>query len=107
MPDLISATGRGGPLQPATPLALEAEYFPMGYRLRIATNSRQVHSIASRIWSRYARLSAALPVRLNITVTPADGALPPPAPTFRNREHRFSIVADSGNFANADLRAGI
>lgn len=106
MPDLLSAARRHRPLQSATPLTLEAEYFPMGYRLRVATNSRQVHLIASRIWSRYPRLSAEPPVCLNIIVTPADGALPPPAPTFRNREHRFSIVADSDNFATADLRSG-
>ncbi len=106
MPDSMSAIWRDGPLQSATSLTLEAEYFPMGYRLRVATNSRQVHAIASRIWSRYSCLSAEPPVRLNIIVTPADGALPPPAPTFRNREHLFSLVADSGNFATADLRSG-
>jgi hypothetical protein len=106
MPDLRSAGRRRDPLQSATPLMLEAEYFPMGYGLRIATNSRQVLSIASRTWSRYPRLSAEPPVHLSITVTPADGAHPPPAPTFRNREHRFSIVADSANFATADLRSG-
>src|SRR5579862_831537 len=106
MPDSMSAIRRDGPLQSAKPLTLEAEYFPMGYRLRVATNSRQVHAIASRIWSRYRLLSAEPPVRLNIIVTPADGAPPPPTPTFRNREHRFSIVADSGNFATADLRLG-
>jgi hypothetical protein len=106
MPDLMSAMRRHGPMQSATPLMLEAEYFPMGYRLHVATNSRQVHLIASRIWSRYPRLSAEPPVRLNVIVTSADGALPPRAPAFRNREHRFSIVADSGNFATADLRSG-
>jgi hypothetical protein len=106
MPDLRSAGRRHDPVQSTTLLTFEAEYFPMGYPFRIATNSRQVLSIASRTWSRYPRLSAEPPIHLSITVTPSDGAHPPPAPTFQNPEHRFSIVADSANFATADLRSG-
>ena len=94
------------PLQSATPLPLQAEYFPMGYRLRIATNSELVHLTAARIWSRYPCLSNEPAVRLNIAVTADDAALPPPAPLFRGRDHLFSVVADSNHFATADLRTG-
>jgi len=100
------AAGHFDPLQSDTPLPLEAEYYPMGYRLRIATNSEHVHLTAARIWSRYPHLSDEPAVCLNIAVTADDTALPPPAPSFRGREHLFSVVADSGNFATADLRTG-
>jgi hypothetical protein len=101
----MAPAGGYDPLQSATPLPLQAEYFPMGYRLLIATNSELVHLTAARIWSRYPRLSNEPAVRLNIAVT-ADDAPPPPAPVFRGREHLFSIVADRNNFATADLRTG-
>ena len=78
----------------------------MGYPLSIATNSERVHSTAARIWSRYPRLSDELAVRLNIAVTAGGGALAPPAPLFRGRDHLFSVVADRDNFATADLRTG-
>jgi hypothetical protein len=102
----VAAARHHDPLQSAIPLSLEAEYFPMGYRLHIATNSELVHSTAARIWSRYPRLSNEPAVRLNITITQNNAAVPPPVPVFRGRDHLFSIVADCHHFATADLRTG-
>jgi hypothetical protein len=94
------------PLQSATPLPIQAEYFPMGYPLSIASNSGRVHLTAARIWSRYPRLSDQPAARLNIAVTADSEALLPSAPLFRGRDHLFTIVADRCNFATADLRTG-
>lgn len=94
------------PLESITPLPLEGEYFPMGYPLRIATNSERVHATAERIWSGYPRLSGERAVHLNITVAAAGGAPVPPPPSYRGRDHLFTVVADRDNFATADLRTG-
>lgn len=104
--DPAAAAGRYDPLQAETLLPLETEYFPLGYRLRIASNSEVVHLVAGRIWSRYPCLSDEPAIRLSIAVATNTAALPPPAPLFRAREHLFSIVADRHNFATADLRLG-
>jgi hypothetical protein len=104
--DPEAAAGRYDPLQSETLLPLETEYFPLGYRLRIASNSELIHLVAGRIWSRYPCLSDEPAIRLNIAVTADDAGLPPPAALFRAREHLFSIVADRHNFATADLRLG-
>jgi hypothetical protein len=104
--DPIAEGGHYDPLQSATPLPLRAEYFPMGFPLRIASNSERVHLTAANIWSRYPRLSSELAVRLNIAVSASDGVLLPPTPSFRGRDHLFSVVADRDNFATADLRTG-
>jgi hypothetical protein len=104
--DSMVEAGNYDPLQWATPLPIQAEYFPMGYPLSIASNSARVHLTAARIWSRYPRLSDELAVRLNIAVTADGGAFDPPAPLFRGRDHLFSVVADRDNFATADLRTG-
>jgi len=101
------AAGPYDPLQASTPLPLQAEYFPMGYPLRIATNFERVHSTAERIWSGYPRLSGEHAVHLNIAVTASGGAPAPPPPSFRGRDHLFSVVADRDNFATADLRTGV
>jgi len=100
------SAGSYDPLESITPLPLEAEYFPMGYRLRIATNSERVHATAESIWSGYPRLSGEQAVRLNITVSAAGGAAAPMPPSYRGRDHLFTVVADRDNFASADLRTG-
>jgi hypothetical protein len=103
----VVAAGSGDPLQSTTPLPLQAEYFPMGYPVRIATNLERIHAIAKRIWSGYPRLSGERAVHLNLAVATAGGAPAPPSPSYRERDHLFSIVADRDNFATADLRAGV
>lgn len=104
--ETIAAAGPYDPLQSATPLPLQVEYFPMGYPVRIATNFERVHATAERIWSGYPRLSGERAVHLNIAVTAADGAPAPPPPSYRGRDNLFTIVADRDNFATADLRTG-
>src|SRR5579872_5423591 len=102
----IAAVGPYDPLQSATPLPLQADYFPMGYSVCIATNSELVHATAERIWSGYPQLSGERAVRLNISVTAAGRAPAPPPPSYRGRDHLFTVVADRDNFATADLRTG-
>ena len=104
--DPIVEVGHCDPLQSATPLPLQSDYFPMGYPLRIATNFERVHETAERIWSGYPRLSGERAVHLNIAVTAAGRMPAPPPPSYRGRDHLFTIVADRDNFATADLRTG-
>ncbi len=104
----LSMSHQASPADPLSydqPFPLEAEYFPMGLSLRIATNSERVLAEAARIWSSYPQLFDQTGVRLKIAVTPGR-SLPQHAPALRGQEHLFSMVADHENFANADLRAG-
>jgi len=102
----VAAANPSDPLQLATPLPLQADYFPMGYPVRIATNSERVHATAERIWSGYPRLSGERAVHLNISVAAAGRAPAPAPPSYRGRDHLFTVVADRDNFATADLRTG-
>ena len=88
------------------PLPLKSEYFPMGHALEIATNSAEVLKAAARIWSRFPRLSQQPAVRLTIAIDPQGASCSTNPPIPRGREHLFSIVHDSGNWAFADLAAG-
>ncbi len=98
---------RNDPLEYTTPLPFQADYFPMGFPLRIATNFKPVLTPAAQMWSRFPRLFERPTARMNITVSNEAGhSLPKDAPVLRGQEHLFSIVADRLNFATADLNAG-
>jgi hypothetical protein len=95
------------PLQYDLALPLEADFFPMGFPLHIATNFEHALAPASLMWSRFPKLFDRLPVRLKIVVSPA-GLYPFPkeSPVLRGQEHLFTIVAGRANFATADLNTG-
>lgn len=93
------------PLQSTVPLPLEAEVFPMGHPLRLATNAGSILSAAVHLWQGYPRLYDRPAVRMSIIVGANRSPLSP-APVFRGREHLMSVIADQNNFATADLRSG-
>lgn len=86
-------------------MKFEAEYFPMGFSLKLATNSAHVLAEASRIWSRFPKLFDHPSVRLKVVVADG-GARPNLGPVFRAEEDSLSFVADSDNFASANPRTG-
>lgn len=98
---------RNDPLLYTLALPFEAEFYPMGFPLRIATNHPPALNAASIAWSRFPNLFDRPPVRVKLTVDEAATQEPPrEEPVLRGQEHLFSIVADRSNFANADLGAG-
>lgn len=89
------------------PLRFEAEYFPMGFPLQIATNFQPALNPAALMWSRFPKLFDQPAMRLKIAVSgDSANALPADAPVLRGQEHLLSIVADRANFATADLDSG-
>lgn len=103
----LSRTRPNDPLDYMLPLRFEAEYFPMGFLLRIATNFQPALNPAALMWSRFPKLFDQPAMRLKITVS-GDSAcsLPADPPVLRGQEHLLSIVADRANFATADLDSG-
>ncbi len=93
------------PLACGFPLPFEAVYYPMGFGVEIATNSRDILSASDAVWSRFPRLSAAAPVRLRVAVsgTPAGRTS---GVTMRGQENQVSIVESISDFAVADLARG-
>jgi hypothetical protein len=84
-------------------LSLTGTYFPAGFRLKIATNSRDVLEAAEESWGLYRQEFECQPLEFNVVVQP-DGGLAP-QPTFRMQRHLFSVVSDAHNYAIADPRA--
>jgi hypothetical protein len=103
--DSAPAEESNDPLLYGLPLPLERELFPVGFPLRISTNSEYVLNTAAQVWSRFPKLFDRSGVRMKILVTDG-GGFPSRAPILRGQENLLSIVADHSNFASADLRAG-
>jgi hypothetical protein len=92
------------PLRYDAPLPLEAEFFPMGFSVRIATNSQRVIDAAQKVWGESSRLFDVRCSRIKVYVN--DGGSRPQQPVLRGQEHLISIVGDQHNFAIADVREG-
>jgi hypothetical protein len=84
-------------------LPLTGTYFPAGFRLNIATNSRDVLEAAEESWRLSRHEFEGEPLEFRVVVEPA-GELAP-QPTFRMQRHLLSIVSDSHNYAIGDPQA--
>ena len=85
------------PLFHRVDLPLTGSFFPLGFRVEIATNSRDVLEAAAASWGGYAPEYPYPPVELRVMVQPSGDLAP--EPVFRNQRRLFSIVADRDNFA--------
>jgi hypothetical protein len=81
-------------------LPLTGTFYALGFRVDIATNSREVLDAASESWGMYGAEFASRPVQLRIVVRP--GGDRAPDPVVRTQRHYFSIVSDRDNFAVYD-----
>ena len=102
--------GRGGlairrfdPLFHDVELPLTAVHYPLGIRLEIATNSRDVLEAATECWGQYRSQFAYAPLVFRVVVNPEGGLAGPPQ--FRSQGHLYSHVSDPHNFAMADLES--
>jgi hypothetical protein len=85
------------PLLHRIDLPLTGSFFPLGFRVEISTNSRDVLEAAADSWRGYEPEYPYPPVELRVVVQPT-GDLAPEA-VFRNQRRLFSIVSDRDNFA--------
>jgi hypothetical protein len=97
------ATQRIDPLLHDIDLPLQAACYPIGFPLRLATNSRDVIEAAAESWGTYtARDFAVPPLDLRFIVQAEPGSAE--QPEFRSQGQLFSIVSDRYNYATFDSR---
>jgi hypothetical protein len=75
-------------------------YYPLGFPLRVETNSQQVLRAAALTWAGYGPMFDASPVRLRVRVEPGQTNFTPPA--YRGQEHLMTILGGQGDFAVCD-----
>ena len=93
---------RSDPLLRNLELPLSATFYPVGFRLNIATNSRDVLQAAAEAWGSSVPEYCSEPIELRISVQ-MQGDLAPET-VYRSQGHLFSIVADRDNLASFDDR---
>ncbi len=96
-------TKRGDPLLCNIDLPLAATYYPVGFRLNLATNSRDVLEAAEEAWGSFCPVFEGEPMELRIGVQKRGDLAP--EPVYRTQGGLFSIVADRDNLATFDPRS--
>jgi hypothetical protein len=86
-------------------LPRRAEFYPLGFPLRLATNSPAVLDVAQESWGAWTRAFDRPPIEMRIIVH-LDGPVPADAPVYRAQRHLFNIIADRANFAVCDVASG-
>ena len=79
----------------------EHVFYPLGYPLRISTNSSALLDTASTTWAGFPQLARTPTLDVRIAVS-ADSARVPQPSVFRAQRHLMTIVSDSGNYAVCD-----
>jgi hypothetical protein len=87
------------------PLPLEGRFNPLGFPLKLATNSDAVIHAAQESWSVFERRFDTPAVELRVAVG-EKGSEPLRPPTFRAQQHLLAINANAENFAVCDLARG-
>jgi hypothetical protein len=82
-------------------LPFTGTFYPLGFRLDIATDSRDVLLAAEESWGGWRAEHDAMPLTMRVKVTP-DGPLSGQA-SHSKQEHLYSVVSDPHNFALIDL----
>src|SRR5262249_45213317 len=88
------------PFRREVQLELQSVYYPLGFPLELATNSREIHKAAGEIWGQFPQAFDKPPLRVHVDVEPG-GPCPAP-PVYRGREHVMIIAADAKNYAVCD-----
>jgi hypothetical protein len=76
-------------------------YYPYGFPVEIAADSRAVLDAANESWGLYQPRFSRPPIRVHVMTAEGSGALPP-EPVFCAQRHLLTIVSDRDNFAVCD-----
>src|SRR5258708_16066160 len=94
------------PVLSAFELPLRATYYPFGFPVELATNSKDVIEAAAEGWGEFKQQFDAAPARVQLGVSAGGNPHLPATSTFRSREHLMFFVADSENFMVCDFNQG-
>ncbi|QNI30745.1 aldolase [Alloacidobacterium dinghuense] len=92
---------------PQVDLPLRARFFPLGFPLELATNSKAVMAAAEESWKHFRSQLVEEVLELHIAVQDADGSSTlPPAPVYSQQWNTWLCVADANNFVMCDPNHG-
>jgi hypothetical protein len=100
----LDSVSSGDPLGFNVQLAQSATHYPMGFPLRIETNSADVLDAVSQFCSGWPnRNGHSQPVTVRIAVSDSESSAPGTPAIFSGQGHLVSVIQDPENFAIADI----
>jgi len=93
-------------IRDAPPLTLEQMYYPLGFPLRIRTNSREVLRQCDRKWGNLPQRFDTEPMETHIHVVETDDLRCPPSPTHWFTQNLMVMVANECNFCTGQFPVG-
>ena len=93
------------PVRSRAALPLRTTLYPLGFPLRLESNSPAVIQAAMESWTAFPHRFDETPIQLCLGVDGEGDGLPLP-PTFLSREHLMSIVSDARNSVMCDMQQG-
>jgi hypothetical protein len=97
-------TSLNDPLLHEIGLPFHADYYPLGFHLKLASNSRHIFAAADEAWTGYRSQFKRPPLSIHIAVQP-EGALANEAPVFRSQGALVTVVFDRHNFGAYDANS--
>ncbi len=94
------------PLQYDVPLEQQAVLYPLGYPVRIDTNSADVLRAAEEVWGRFPCLRQTAPVRVRLVIAEPRSACERTVHTLRGQGHLVTWTRGPEDYAVADLAGG-
>ena len=94
------------PVSDKIKLTLKKTFYPLGFPIQVATNSRAVLVAAEENWGHFLESQSCPPLQFHICVSEGMGSDCSRAPVYRTQGNLFSIVSDPHNFAICDLKGG-
>lgn len=90
----------------APPLTMEGRFFPLGFPMRVRTNSAEILRQCAKKWGVFEARSDAEPVEVEIHVIETDSVECPPATKCHFMGNMLVMVADTRNFCCAEFPWG-
>jgi hypothetical protein len=88
------------------PLPLKVELYPMGYPVRIETNSMDVVRAADEVWGLFPCLQQTPPVQVRLIVSENDRPAGQAVPSWRGHGHLITCTMSPDDYGVADTSAG-
>ncbi len=91
------------PLMFRVELPREAAFHPLGFPLRLSTNSAEIEKAAEESWGGFPPMFSEPPIQLRVAVDEDGPAECPSSLVMRGQKHLVMLIADERNFAVCDL----
>ena len=102
----LSASPVSDPLLASTALPHRGEFYPLGFPVLVASNTRRVLEAAGESWGRSGKRFDERPVEIRCLVSKSAARDIPPDPVVRAQGSLLVSVADAQNFACCDMVDG-